>query len=96
MPQRAAHVAASIHSAAGKKPIPVNRSVAAAIGYAPAALRRQHPSFITELQTASVQAFLVGGVERIMNLKTGICRWQQPPRGAGRSQLPERPLPGLG
>lgn len=79
MPQRAAHVAGVIHLRGQTIPV---IDLSGAIGMRTQQATPDSTIIITEYNR-SVQAFLVGGVERIMNLNWDAV--QPPPRGAGRS-----------
>ena len=79
MPQRAAHVAGVIHLRGQTIPV---IDLSGAIGMRPQPAAPDSTIIITEYNR-SVQAFLVGGVERIMHLNWDAV--QPPPRGAGRS-----------
>ncbi|MFT6466704.1 chemotaxis protein CheV [Halopseudomonas sp.] len=79
MPQRAPHVAGVIHLRGQTLPV---IDLSGAIGMRPQQALPDSTIIITEYNR-SVQAFLVGGVDRIMNLNWDSV--QPPPRGAGRT-----------
>lgn len=79
MPQRAPHVAGVIHLRGQTIPV---IDLSGAIGMRPQQALPDSTIIITEYNR-SVQAFLVGGVDRIMNLNWDAV--QPPPRGAGRT-----------
>ncbi|MBQ0743114.1 MAG: chemotaxis protein CheV [Pseudomonas sp.] len=79
MPQRAPHVAGVIHLRGQTLPV---IDLSGAIGMRPQQALPDSTIIITEYNR-SVQAFLVGGVDRIMNLNWDAV--QPPPRGAGRT-----------
>lgn len=79
MPQRHPHVVGVIHLRGQTIPV---IDLSGAIGLRPQAVSPQSTIIVTEYNR-SVQAFLVGGVDRIMNLNWDAV--QPPPRGAGRS-----------
>lgn len=79
LPQRAPHVAGVIHLRGQTLPV---IDLSGAIGMRPQQALPDSTVIITEYNR-SVQAFLVGGVDRIMNLNWDAV--QPPPRGAGRT-----------
>ncbi|HDZ57537.1 MAG TPA: chemotaxis protein CheV [Pseudomonas xinjiangensis] len=79
MPQRHPHVVGVIHLRGQTIPV---IDLSGAIGLRPQAVSPQSTIIVTEYNR-SVQAFLVGSVDRIMNLNWDTV--QPPPRGAGRS-----------
>ncbi len=79
MPQRAPHVAGVIHLRGQTIPV---IDLSGAIGMRPQAVTPDSTIIVTEYNR-SVQAFLVGGVDRIMNLNWDAVL--PPPRGAGRT-----------
>lgn len=79
MPQRHPHVVGVIHLRGQTIPV---IDLSGAIGLRPQPVTPQSTIIVTEYNR-SVQAFLVGGVDRIMNLNWDAV--QPPPRGAGRS-----------
>ncbi len=79
MPQRHPHVAGVIHLRGQTIPV---IDLSGAIGLQPIAAQRDSTIIVTEYNL-SVQAFLVGSVDRIMNLNWDTV--QPPPRGAGRA-----------
>ncbi|WP_022962354.1 chemotaxis protein CheV [Halopseudomonas pelagia] len=79
LPQRAPHVAGVIHLRGQTLPV---IDLSGAIGMRPQQALPDSTIIITEYNR-SVQAFLVGGVDRIMNLNWDSV--QPPPRGAGRT-----------
>ena len=79
MPQRAPHVAGVIHLRGQTIPV---IDLSGAIGMRPLPATPDSTIIITEYNR-SVQAFLVGSVDRIMNLNWDAV--QPPPRGAGRT-----------
>lgn len=79
MPQRAPHVAGVIHLRGQTLPV---IDLSGAIGMRPQQALPDSTIIITEYNR-SVQAFLVGGVDRIMNLNWDAV--QPLPRGAGRT-----------
>ncbi|SDS38683.1 CheW protein [Halopseudomonas xinjiangensis] len=79
MPQRHPHVVGVTHLRGQTIPV---IDLSAAIGLRPLPVTPQSTVIVTEYNR-SVQAFLVGSVERIMNLNWDTV--QPPPRGAGRS-----------
>ncbi len=79
MPQRAPHVVGVIHLRGQTLPV---IDLSGAIGMRPQQALPDSTVIITEYNR-SVQAFLVGGVDRIMNLNWDAV--QPPPRGAGRT-----------
>lgn len=79
MPQRAPHVVGVIHLRGQTIPV---IDLSGAIGMRPQAVTPESTIIVTEYNR-SVQAFLVGSVDRIMNLNWDAVL--PPPRGAGRS-----------
>lgn len=79
MPQRAPHVVGVIHLRGQTIPV---IDLSGAIGMRPQAVTADSTIIVTEYNR-SVQAFLVGSVDRIMNLNWDAVL--PPPRGAGRS-----------
>lgn len=79
MPQRAPHVVGVIHLRGQTIPV---IDLSGAIGMRPQAVTPESTIIVTEYNR-SVQAFLVGGVDRIMNLNWDAVL--PPPRGAGRT-----------
>ncbi|PKM05395.1 MAG: chemotaxis protein CheW [Gammaproteobacteria bacterium HGW-Gammaproteobacteria-6] len=79
LPQRAPHVAGVIHLRGQTIPV---IDLSGAIGMRPLPAAPDSTIIITEYNR-SVQAFLVGSVDRIMNLNWDAV--QPPPRGAGRT-----------
>jgi two-component system, chemotaxis family, chemotaxis protein CheV len=79
MPQRHPHVAGVIHLRGQTIPV---IDLSGAIGLQPIEAKRDSTIIVTEYNL-SVQAFLVGSVDRIMNLNWDTV--QPPPKGAGRA-----------
>jgi two-component system chemotaxis response regulator CheV len=79
MPQRAPHVVGVIHLRGQTIPV---IDLSGAIGMRPQPVTPESTIIVTEYNR-SVQAFLVGSVDRIMNLNWDAVL--PPPRGAGRS-----------
>jgi two-component system, chemotaxis family, chemotaxis protein CheV len=79
MPQRHPHVAGVVHLRGQTIPV---IDLSGAIGLRPQVANAQSTIIATEYNR-SVQAFLVGSVDRIMNLNWDAV--QPPPRGAGRT-----------
>jgi two-component system, chemotaxis family, chemotaxis protein CheV len=79
MPQRHPHVVGVVHLRGQTIPV---IDLSGAIGLRPQVATPQSTIIVTEYNR-SVQAFLVGSVDRIMNLNWDAV--QPPPRGAGRS-----------
>lgn len=79
LPQRAPHVVGVIHLRGQTIPV---IDLSGAIGMRPQAVTPESTIIVTEYNR-SVQAFLVGSVDRIMNLNWDAVL--PPPRGAGRS-----------
>ncbi|MFN3582127.1 MAG: chemotaxis protein CheV [Pseudomonas sp.] len=79
LPQRAAHVAGVIHLRGQTIPV---IDLSGAIGMRAQVATAESTIIVTEYNR-SVQAFLVGSVDRIMNLNWDAV--QPPPRGAGRT-----------
>ncbi|SFM85732.1 chemotaxis protein [Halopseudomonas yangmingensis] len=78
MPQRHPHVIGVVHLRGQTIPV---IDLSAAIGMRPQALDGNNTVIVTEYNN-SVQAFVVGAVDRIINLNWDTV--QPPPRGAGR------------
>ncbi|PAU87297.1 chemotaxis protein CheW [Pseudomonas sp. WN033] len=79
MPQRHPHVVGVVHLRGQTIPV---IDLAAAIGMRAQQVNENSTVIVTEYNN-SVQAFVVGGVERIINLNWDTV--QPPPRGAGRA-----------